>query len=89
MGKWSSGNFTLVYDYQMRYPTQMSKTPHHHAAALDRIGRQRVMSHFNIKTAAFSNWKARGVPSYYIKSLATLAAVHGVQAPELYKEMES
>ena len=44
------------------------------------------MSHFNIKTAAFSNWKARGVPSYYVKSLATLAAVHGVQAPELYEE---
>jgi len=44
------------------------------------------MSHFNIKTAAYSNWKSRGIPSYYVKSAATLAAVHGVQVPELYGE---
>lgn len=44
------------------------------------------MTHFNITSPAFSNWKKRGVPAYYIKSLATLAAIHGVQAPELYKE---
>ena len=60
------------------------KSPH--AAALDRIGRQRIISHFNISTAAYSNWKKRGVPRYYVNSVATLAAVHGVQVPELYGE---
>jgi len=64
----------------------MSTAPNPHAAALDRIGRKRVMDHFNISTTAYSNWKRRGVPRYYVASVRTLAAVNGVQVPELYGE---
>lgn len=42
------------------------------------------MDHFNISTTAYSNWKKRGVPRFYIASVRTLAAVNGVQVPELY-----
>lgn len=56
---------------------------HPHAAALDRIGRSRIISHFNISQGAYSNWKRRGVPGFYRKSIAVLAAIHGVSVPEM------
>lgn len=59
---------------------------HPHAPALDRIGRAAVRSHFNISEPAFSNWKRRGVPRVLLNSMRTLAAVKGVQVPELYVE---
>jgi hypothetical protein len=61
----------------------MKKEAHPHAAALDRIGRSRVVSHFNITQGAYSNWKARGVPRLHLRSLAHLAVIHGVSVPEL------
>jgi hypothetical protein len=63
----------------------MARTPHLHAAALDRIGRERVLSHFNMTTQGYTNWKARGVPPMFVRSVATLAAIHGVMVPELYE----
>jgi len=62
----------------------MAKETHPHAAALDRIGRRRVIAHFNVTEGAYSNWKKRGVPRYYVASVRTLAAVNGVQVPEMY-----
>lgn len=63
----------------------MRKPLHEHAAALDRIGRARVVAHFNVTGQAYANWKVRGVPPMLITSLRTLAAIHGVQVPEIYQ----
>jgi len=61
----------------------MKSEPHPHAAALDRIGRDKVVDHFRITQGAYSNWKRRGVPAIHRKSLAHLAVIHSVSVPEL------
>lgn len=61
----------------------MKHKPHPHAAALDRIGRQRILNHFNISTAAYSNWRVRGVPAIHRKTIAHLGVIHGVAVPEM------
>lgn len=66
----------------------MKRETHPHADALDRIGQKRVMAHFNIGRTTASNWRVRGVPKMYIRSLNVLAAVNGISVPEL-KEPEA
>ncbi len=68
---------------------RMKREKHPHALAIDRIGAARIRAHYNLKAAALSQWKVRGVPDMLLASLRTLAAIHGVQAPELYQEQSS
>ena len=62
---------------------------HPHTPAIERIGRARLGSHFNISRQAIGMWTNKGVPDLLLTSVRTLAAIHGVPVPELYKEMES
>lgn len=64
----------------------MTRTLHPHAAAIDRIGLPRLRSHFNVKPSTLSQWKVRGVPPMLLGSVRTLAAIHGVQVPEIYAQ---
>jgi len=59
------------------------ETKHPHAAAIDRIGRQAIMSHFNIGRHAVAKWSVRGVPRIHSNSLRMLAMIRGVTVPEL------
>lgn len=56
---------------------------HPHAAAIDRIGRLRVQSHYNMTRQGIWKWRRFGVPKPMHKSLTLLAQLHGVSAREL------
>jgi len=43
------------------------------------------MSHFNVSRQAIHAWTIGGVPKMLVGSVRTLAAVRGVQVPELYE----
>jgi len=58
-------------------------TKHPHAAAIDRLGRERIKSHFNITTRAIQKWRADGIPPIHWKTVRLLGAVHGVSVAEL------
>jgi hypothetical protein len=58
-------------------------TPHQHAAAIDRIGRASLYSHFNVTRQAVDRWKREGIPKMHINSVAMLAARLGKPVPEL------
>ena len=61
----------------------MATEPHPHAAALDRIGRDRVSDHFKLSRQGLHNWRMRGVPDGSRRAVAVLATLHGVSVPEL------
>lgn len=56
---------------------------HEHAAALDRIGKGQVMSHYNLKERTWRHWRVKGVPTLHHNTLRMLAAIKGVSVPEL------
>lgn len=58
---------------------------HPHTPAIERIGRRKLMDHFNISRQAISLWTVNGVPKLLLASVRTLAAVNGVHVPELYQ----
>ena len=62
---------------------------HPQTPAIERIGRARLGSHFNISRQAIGMWTKKGVPDLLLGSVRTRAAVHGVPVPELYKEQEA
>lgn len=61
----------------------MSNQHHPDAAAIDRLGVEPIMSHFEISRQAISYWRRKGVPKQHRKTLAMLGAVAGVDMPEL------
>lgn len=56
---------------------------HNHAAAIDRLGRDKIKSHFNITDRAIQKWRANGIPEIHWKTVRLLGAVHGVSVAEL------
>lgn len=56
---------------------------HPHAAAIDRIGTARLMSHFNIKKQAVSRWRYYGVPRLHHNTFHMIAAKMGKSVPEI------
>lgn len=58
-------------------------TKHPHAATIDRLGRERIKSHFNISPRAIQKWRANGIPSIHWKTIRLLGAVHNVSVAEL------
>ena len=62
---------------------------HPHTPAINRIGRAKLITHFNISPQAISKWTVNGVPTLLLTSVRTLAAINGVPVPELYKEIEA
>ncbi len=56
---------------------------HPHAAAIDRIGRDRIIKHYNITTRTIQLWRAKGVPKMHWNTLRILAATNGTNAAEL------
>lgn len=59
---------------------------HPHAAALKRIGTERVRSHFDMSRGAYYQWTVRGVPPIHHNTIRLLASLGGVQVPEFNKE---
>lgn len=59
------------------------ETQHPHAAAIDRLGRQRIINHFNITPRAIQKWRKGGVPRIHWNTVRVLAATSGVQVPEI------
>lgn len=56
---------------------------HPHAAAIDRLGRSKIISHFNITERAIQKWRKGGIPRIHWNTVRVLAATNGVQVPEL------
>lgn len=65
-----------------RYLLAMDRQ-HPHAAAIDRLGRERIKSHFNITPRAIQKWRAGGIPRMHWKTVRLLGAVHGVSVAEV------
>lgn len=59
------------------------ETMHTDAAAVDRLGRGRIMSHFNISRQAIDYWRKHGVPKRHRKTLAMLGVLNGVPMKEM------
>lgn len=60
---------------------------HAHAAAIDRIGSDRIKSHFNFSRQVVNRWRYAGVPRMHRETLRLLAIIKGVQVPELNEEV--
>lgn len=58
-------------------------TKHPHSAVIDRIGQKRITSHFHITDRAVQKWRKGGIPRIHWNSVRVLAAVNGVQTPEI------
>ena len=59
---------------------------HPHAEAIDRIGMQRIRSHFNISRQAVAYWRREGVPKPHLNSLMALAEVNGVLIQQILQK---
>jgi hypothetical protein len=56
---------------------------HIHAAAIDRLGRSRIYSHFHITRQAVDKWRRDGIPGMHINTMLMLGQIHGVSMIEL------
>ena len=56
---------------------------HPDAAAIDRIGTDAIMTHFDISRQAVSYWRMQGVPKQHRNSLAMLGEGGGHDMPEM------
>jgi hypothetical protein len=63
----------------------METTQHNDAAAIDRLGRDRIEEHFGITRQAIDYWRKNGVPKPHRKTLAMLGALAGIEMPEMTK----
>jgi hypothetical protein len=60
---------------------RMSRHPD--AEAIDRVGRDAILNHFQISRQALSYWRRNGVPKQHRTTLAMLGAVAGHDMPEM------
>ena len=61
----------------------MEPKPHPDAAAIDRLGRERIQDHFGISRQAIDYWSRNGIPKPHRKTMAMLGALAGVEMPEM------
>lgn len=61
----------------------MPKPPHAHAAAIDRLGKTRIIAHFVCTPQTVRNWRRSGIPPRYRKSFVIMATLHNVSVPEV------
>jgi hypothetical protein len=61
-------------------------TLHPDAAAIDRVGEQAILEHFQMTRQALSYWRRKGVPHMHRKTLAMLGAVGGHPMPEMREQ---
>jgi hypothetical protein len=57
--------------------------PHPDAPAVDRIGTEVLMEHFDMTRQAVSHWRRNGVPKTYRNPVILLAQKMGIEVPEM------
>lgn len=60
----------------------MDKT-HAHAAALDRIGSEKIQEHFQITRQSLYNWRMSGIPKPHRNSVVLLGETLGLDMSDL------